>query len=396
MNILDQQVLLELFRGYTLFFTFSTFLLAFSLTWYFIPKVLWVTKEKQLVKEINHRSSHKIEVPSFGGVAFFLVLILIISILQSLRTAETGNHLIIGLTFLFMAGLKDDLVVSTAKLKLFSQIFAAGFIIFSPELQLADLHGFLGINEIPLLVGYGLKLIIVVALINAYNLIDGIDGLAGIAGIVICSSFAVVFYVISEPYFVLLSVTVVGILAAFLRYNFSRGHRKIFMGDAGSLTVGFLIAFLSLKILVRSESPILLEEGFIPGNRILFVLAILFLPVFDTLRVIVIRLLHGKSPFEADRNHLHHVLLDYRLTHKQASLVLGAINILVILLFISLSKILSSIGLMLIMLLVFTLIAVIFEIMKKNRKLKVVMTKINRHGVKVQLRALIRNTNFFS
>ena len=234
------------------------------------------------------------------------------------------------------------------------------------------------------------------ALINAYNLIDGIDGLAGIAGIVICSSFAVIFYIISEPYFVLLSVTVVGILAAFLRYNFSRGHRKIFMGDAGSLTVGFLIAFLSLKILVRSESPVLLEEGFIPGNRILFVLAILFLPVFDTLRVIVIRLLQGKSPFEADRNHLHHVLLDYRLTHKQASLVLGAINILVILLFISLSKILSSIGLMLIMLLVFTLIAVIFEIMKKNRKLKVVMTKINRDGVKVQLRALIRNTNFFS
>ena len=86
MNLLDQQVLLELFRGYTLLFTFGTFLLAFCLTWYFIPKVLWVTKEKQLVKEINHRSSHKIEVPSFGGVAFFLVLILIISILQSLRT----------------------------------------------------------------------------------------------------------------------------------------------------------------------------------------------------------------------------------------------------------------------------------------------------------------------
>ena len=130
MNILDQQVLLELFRGYTLFFTFSTFLIAFSLTWYFIPKVLWVTKEKQLVKEINHRSSHKIEVPSFGGVAFFLVLILIISILQSLRTAETGNHLIIGLTFLFMAGLKDDLVVSTAKLKLIQSGICRGFYYF--------------------------------------------------------------------------------------------------------------------------------------------------------------------------------------------------------------------------------------------------------------------------
>ena len=237
---------------------------------------------------------------------------------------------------------------------------------------------------------------LVLAKVNAYNLIDGIDGLAGIAGIVICSSFAVIFYLISEPYFVLISVTTIGLLAAFLRYNFSRGHRKIFMGDAGSLTVGFLIAFLSLKILVRSESPVLLEEGFIPGNRILFVLAILFLPVFDTLRVIVIRLLNGKSPFEADRNHLHHVLLDYSLSHKQASLLLGAINILIILLFISLSKMLNSIGLTMVMLFVFASIAVIFEIMKKNRKLKVIMTKKNRQGIRVQLRGLIRNNNFFS
>ncbi|MDT0642289.1 MraY family glycosyltransferase [Zunongwangia sp. F363] len=396
MNILDQKVLLELFRGYTLFFTFGTFLLAFCLTWYFIPKVLWVTKEKQLVKEINHRSSHRIEVPSFGGVAFFLVLILIISILQSLRTSYTGNHLIIGLTFLFMAGLKDDLVISTARLKFISQVFAAGFIIFSPELLLNDLHGFLGIHEIPLWLGYGLKLLIVIALINAYNLIDGIDGLAGIAGIVICSSFAVIFHLIGEPYFVLLSVTVVGVLAGFLRYNFSRGHRKIFMGDGGSLTIGFLIAFLSLKILVRNESPLLLDEGFMPENRVLFVLAILFLPVYDTLRVIILRLLDGKSPFEADRNHLHHVLLDNKLSHKQASLVLGAINILIIVAFIFLSKIFESLSLSFIMLLIFLGIAVIFEILKKNRKLKVIVSKRNRDGIRVQLRGLIRNTNFFS
>ncbi|TRO64263.1 glycosyltransferase family 4 protein [Christiangramia sabulilitoris] len=396
MNILDQQVLLELFRGYTLFFTFGTFLLAFSLTWYFIPKVLWVTKEKQLVKEINHRSSHKIEVPAFGGVAFFLVLILIISVLQSLRTSYTGNHLIIGLTFLFMAGLKDDLVISTARLKFVSQLFAAGFIIFSPELLLTDLHGFLGITEIPLWLGYGLKLLIVIALINAYNLIDGIDGLAGIAGIVICSSFAVIFHIISEPYFVLLSVTIVGVLGAFLRYNFSRGHRKIFMGDGGSLTIGFLIAFLSLKLLVRNESSLLLNEGFLPENRVLFVIAILFLPIYDTLRVIVIRLMEKKSPFEADRNHLHHVLLDHKLTHKQASLVLGAINILIIAVFIFLSKIFESVSLTFIMLFLFLLIAVIFEFLKKNRKLRVIVSKRNRHGIKVQLRGLIRNVNLFS
>ena len=139
--------------------------------------------------------------------------------------------MIIGLTLLFMAGLKDDLVISTAKLKLVSQVFAAGFIIFSPELHLESLNGFLGIGNLPLIAGYILKLFIVVALINAYNLIDGIDGLAGIAGIVICSVFSFVFFTVKEPYFVLISISVVGILAAFLRFNFSNSRRKIFMGD---------------------------------------------------------------------------------------------------------------------------------------------------------------------
>jgi len=394
MNILDQEVILELFKSYYGFFTAGTFLLAFILTWYFIPKVLWVTKEKQLVKEINHRSSHQIEVPSFGGVAFFLVLILIISILQSLRITYTGNHLIIGLTFLFMAGLKDDLVVSSARLKFVSQVFAAGFIIFSPELELTNLHGFLGITEIPYWLGYILKLFVVIALINAYNLIDGIDGLAGIAGIVICTSFAVMFYLISEPYFVLISVTVVGLLAAFLRYNFSRGHRKIFMGDGGSLTIGFLIAFLALKLLVRDNSATLLEEGFMPENRVLFLIAILFLPVYDTGRVILIRLSQGNTPFEADRNHLHHVLLDNKLSHKQASVLLGFINVLIIGLFMMLSKIINSVYLSLIMLVLFVAIALVFEYLRKNRKYRVLSTRLTKKGIKVQIRGLIKNMNF--
>lgn len=394
MNILDQEVILELFKSYYGFFTAGTFLLAFILTWYFIPKVLWVTKEKHLVKEINHRSSHQIEVPSFGGVAFFLVLILIISILQSLRITYTGNHLIIGLTFLFMAGLKDDLVVSSARLKFVSQVFAAGFIIFSPELELTNLHGFLGITEIPYWLGYILKLFVVIALINAYNLIDGIDGLAGIAGIVICTSFAVMFYLISEPYFVLISVTVVGLLAAFLRYNFSRGHRKIFMGDGGSLTIGFLIAFLALKLLVRDNSATLLEEGFMPENRVLFLIAILFLPVYDTGRVILIRLSQGNTPFEADRNHLHHVLLDNKLSHKQASVLLGFINVLIIGLFMMLSKIISSVYLSLIMLVLFVVITLVFEYLRKNRKYRVLSTRLTKKGIKVQIRGLIKNMNF--
>ncbi|SHF46456.1 UDP-N-acetylmuramyl pentapeptide phosphotransferase/UDP-N-acetylglucosamine-1-phosphate transferase [Salegentibacter echinorum] len=385
MNILDQDILLDLFHRYYLFFAGCVFLLAFVLTWYFTPKVLWVSREKNMMKEINDRSSHSTAIPPFGGVAFFLVLVLVISVLQALRTSPTGNHLIIGLTFLFMAGLKDDLVISSAKLKFVSQLFVAGFIIFSPELQLTSLHGFWGIFEIPMVLGYAFKVLIVVALINAYNLIDGIDGLAGILGIVISLTYAMVFYATGHPYFVLLSLTVAGLLSAFLRFNFSRGRRKMFMGDGGSLVIGFMIAFLSLKILVMQPYEPLMKEGFVPENRLLFALAVLFIPIFDTLRVICIRLKNGKTPFEADRNHMHHVLLDNGLSHKKASFVLGGLNLAVIIIYMMLSRDLKSIGMSLAMLAIFAVVAIAFAGLKRKSQQRTILYGRPK-GIKVERR----------
>jgi len=376
MNILNQNILLELFHQYYIFFTGCVFLLAFVLTWYFIPKVLWVSREKSLIKEINERSSHETAVPPFGGVSFFLVLILAISVLQALRTSPTGNHLIIGLTLLFMAGLKDDLVISSAKLKFVSQLFAAGFIIFSPELQLRSLHGFLGIFQIPEIFGYVLKGLIVIALINAYNLIDGIDGLAGITGIVVSLTYALVFYATGHPYFVLISLCITGVLSAFLRFNFSSGRKKIFMGDGGSLIIGFMIAFLSLKILVMSPYEPLMREGYVPENRLLFTFAVLFIPIFDTLRVIIIRIINGNTPFEADRNHMHHVLLDNGLSHKKASILLGMLNLTVIVLYIMLSKSLKSISMSFAMLAVFLVVAISFEVLRKKAEKRKIVSRV--------------------
>lgn len=364
MNILDHEVIFGLFRSYYLFFIFCVFGVAFVLTWYLIPKVLWVSKEKQLTKSVNERSSHATETPSFGGVAFFMCLIVVISLLQSVRTSFTGNHLIIAATVLFLVGLKDDLVVSTARVKLFGQITAACFIIFSPELQLKTLYGFWGIYEVHAEIGYLLKGFIVVALINAYNLIDGIDGLAAIIGMVICSTYALVFYSTGHPYFVLISISLVGMLGAFLRFNFSRGQRKIFMGDSGSLVIGLMIAFLTLKVLVMEPYLPLIKEGYSPENRLLFALSTLFLPIFDTLRVIILRIMSGKSPFSADRNHAHHVLLDLGCTHAQASLWLGGLNIIIISFYLIVSRVLDSVWMSLCLALIFAGVALLFKILK--------------------------------
>lgn len=329
MNILDQEIILAFFRSNYELFIGCVLLGTFVVTYYLIPKVLWVSKERNLTTSINERSAHSVAVPSFGGVAFYITLILVLSILQSMRLTFVGNHLIAAITILFMVGLKDDLVISTARVKLIGQITAALFLIFSPELALTNLYGFLGIYEIHVLAGLLLKLVIVISLINAYNLIDGIDGLGAITGIIISGVYSWVFYGTGQPYYVLVSVSVAGVLAAFLRYNFS-SRKKMFMGDSGSLIIGLILAFLTLKHLVMEPDAPLMEQGYNPGNRLLFLGCVLFIPVFDTLRVIIIRKINGTSPFSADRNHAHHVLLDLGLSHFRASISFGLLNVLII------------------------------------------------------------------
>jgi UDP-GlcNAc:undecaprenyl-phosphate/decaprenyl-phosphate GlcNAc-1-phosphate transferase len=334
MNLLDQEVIIELFSSYYVFFICWLFIGTFLLTYYIIPKVLWVSKEKNLMAPVVDRSSHTTAVPSFGGVAFYITLILVLSLIQSMRLAHVGNHLIAAITILFMVGLKDDLVVSTARVKLFGQIAASCFIVFSPELQLNNLHGFWGIYEIPVVVGYILMTVLSIAIINAYNLIDGIDGLAASIGIVISVMFAIVFYTTEHPFFVLVSVSLAGTLSAFLRYNFSRGERKIFMGDSGSLIVGLILAFLTIKLLTREPYMPLVEQGVDPGNRPLFLACLFIIPFIDTIRVMLIRVLNKRSPFSADRNHIHHVLLDLGFSHKRTCLILASVNVSIIVIYI--------------------------------------------------------------
>jgi len=375
MNLLNHEVILELFRTYYLLFVVCIFLGAFSLTFFIIPKVLWVSKEKNLMAEVVGRSAHSTETPSFGGVAFYITLIMVLALLQSLRLNYVGSHLIGAITILFMVGLKDDLIISTARVKLFGQIAAACFLVFSPEMHLSSLHGFLGIYEIPWILGFLLTGFLIIALINAYNLIDGIDGLAALVGIVICTAYAVAFYISENPYYVLISVSLGGILCAFLRFNYSRGQRKIFMGDSGSLIVGLVLAFLTIKLLVMTPTLPLIGNDFSPSNRPLFIACILFIPIFDTLRVILLRLLKGDSPFSADREHSHHILLDLGLSHKKAGFFLAFLNILVISIFWFFSNKLSNLWLTFLVAGMYGAMFLMFYLLKKKSLVRLEIKK---------------------
>ena len=215
----------------------------------------------------------------------------------------------------------------TPKTKIIGQILAFVFVMDSAELSIDTFNGFLGIYELPLWFSYALGVFIIISIVNAYNLIDGINGSASMVGIMIFGIFAFVFYQTEDYYFLLLSLSCIGCLAAFLRYNISK-KKSIFMGDTGSLLIGLIIGVCTLRFL---NLPVdrLVAADIKYYNKFVLIFIILFIPFVDTMRVFLIRILKHRSPFFADRNHIHHIMIDYmELSHVQASLLLALFNLL--------------------------------------------------------------------
>jgi len=337
----------------------SIFIGSFLLTYLTIPKIIGVVEYRRLMDSPNHRSSHKSRTPTLGGVSFFYTLIFAFFFIKGWTTLNEGFYIIPGLTILFIVGLKDDLVVISPGAKLMAQVFAIVFILANPSFTIHSLNGFLNINEIP----YYLFLIIggfmMLTIINSYNLIDGIDGLASVVGIVIMVIFTTIFYLTKEYFFALVSITMNACLMAFLGFNLS-SDKKIFMGDTGSLIVGFVISILTLKFLALrpmayTDLPFLLE------NAPLIAISILIVPLFDTARVFAIRIANKKAPFSPDRNHTHHVLIDYwGLSHKQASFIIGCFNLLFVMLFIVLGSTAKNLGMVIMLVTVVVALGYIF------------------------------------
>lgn len=309
-------------------------LFAFSIvcTLLIMPKIIGVVTYKRLMDDPNERSSHSVQTPSLGGIAFFIVFALGILFLQYLDTDNASVSILVSIIILFIIGLKDDLVVLSPITKLLSEIFVVGIILANHHFEFTELHGFLGIEKIPVEISMLLSGFIMIAIVNAYNLIDGIDGLAGIIGVISFSVFGLLFYMLELYFYLGISLLGAGTLLAFLRFNLSH-RQKIFMGDTGSLVIGFMISVLTIRLF--SVEPLLLKKlPFQLENLPILVLAILIVPFFDTARVFTIRLLKRKTPFAPDRNHIHHLLIDYlKLSHKQASIALGIFNILFIVVF---------------------------------------------------------------
>lgn len=311
--------------------TLSQYVLITTLSYVIVtlstPVIIFVALERRLLDEPDDfRKLHAVCTPNLGGVAIFCAFAFSLALFDTDRQWSSWNYLFASSLILFATGLKDDLVGLVPLKKFAAQLAAALIVVYYAGVRITDLHGLLGLHELPYWASMMLSITGIIFLTNAYNLIDGIDGLAGGLGLLAFSFFGAYFASHFQVGMAYVAFTMVGALLGFLRFNISPA--RIFMGDTGSLLIGFLVAVLAIRFAESGALRSLAHNGFGTASNLLLVVSVIIIPVFDTLRVFFNRISHGQSPFKADRNHVHHLLLDLGLSHTQASMTLLSVNIL--------------------------------------------------------------------
>ncbi|MGC1473638.1 MAG: MraY family glycosyltransferase [Psychroserpens sp.] len=304
-----------------------TFVIAFFVSLSTYPAIFRIAIAKRLMDEPGDRSVHSKMTPTLGGVGIFISLVVVITTIGALLDTKILLLVLGSLTLLFFLGLKDDLLVLSPRKKLLGQILAASLLIVFTDTRILGLSGIFGLTVMPYWLSVSFTLFVYILVINAYNLIDGVDGLAGCLAAAGSAAFAFLFIKTNDTTMSTLTVATIGALIPFLRLNFSR-RKKIFMGDTGSMIVGFIIAFSAVRFLNTAQTSVSSEFS---GSAPILVLAIVFFPLLDTMRIFLIRLvILRKSPFSADQNHIHHRFLQLGFSHAQTTVYIVILNLLLI------------------------------------------------------------------
>ncbi|MCR5049542.1 MAG: undecaprenyl/decaprenyl-phosphate alpha-N-acetylglucosaminyl 1-phosphate transferase [Paludibacteraceae bacterium] len=313
------------------FFLHNTYLIglvSFALGWMGMPLVIRIAKTKGFVVRPNKRMCHEGDIPNIGGLNICFSFILSYLFFE-VNQMNQNQFFLIGLFAIMAVGFIDDVLVLTPTAKLFGETLAGIALIGFADMRITHLHGIFGIEEIGIVPSYLISLFVLIAIINAINLIDGIDGLASGLGILYCLFFAIYFYLCEEQSWSILAICMIGSLAVFFIYNVFGHREKIFMGDSGSLLLGYLlttIVFHFCEINAYHATPAALHMNAAPAVAI----CVLTVPIFDTIRVSLTRIKQHRSPFLPDKNHIHHLLLKTGLNHIQTTCVLLSASLLFI------------------------------------------------------------------
>ena len=301
---------------------------AFLVTFLMFPVFIKFFKRRNFLDDPGGRKIHTARTPAMGGLPIFIGFCIAILIWAPFEVLRDIKYVLSALSIMFIIGFRDDLINLRAFQKLFGQIAAALIIVAVCDIRLMSLYGLFGIDEVPIAISYVLSVFTIIVITNAYNLIDGIDGLAGSAGVIASIFFGTWFFLNEQSSFSLISFAFAGGLLAFLNFNWAPS--KIFMGDTGSLLIGFFLSIVTIKFI--DTNSMLEPSEFVFGGSIGTAMAVLILPLADTARVFVKRVAKGKSPMHPDRTHFHHILLRLGCNHAQSTGILVTVNIVFVLL----------------------------------------------------------------
>ena len=304
------------------------FITAFVIAFGSIPTIIRIASRLQLYDEPNERKLHIQRTPLLGGVAVFAAMIFSFTLGAAPYFEKQHLFIITSLILIFFFGLRDDIAPLAPVKKLSGQITAAVILILFCKIRLESLHGLFGSHALNQYVSFFITLLGILFVVNSYNLIDGVDGLASGLGIIASLVFSVLFYIYNDPLMSILSLSLCGALMGFFPYNFRSA--KIFLGDTGTMTIGFVLSIFAFRFIELSREADI-SAWFNYQSAPVVVFAILVIPMVDTLRVFTIRIFKRQSPFIADRNHIHHRLLELGFKTHQVCILLYLVNTLFIL-----------------------------------------------------------------
>lgn len=312
---------------YDLMLIVPAVLTAYVISYISMPAIIKVAELKEFIDGPDgKRKLQNRFVPTMGGVGIFVAFIISYSVWGQAVSLGSFPFFIAALLIMFLMGVKDDIVELTPFKKFVIQLGASIILVFGGGISLSSFSGLFGIDNLGLVWGSIASVVILIAIVNAYNLIDGIDGLAGGVGVIASGILGIWFWGAGFLSLAILSFALSGALIGFLTFNMYPA--RIFMGDTGAMSIGFILGYLSIEFLILNHG--LASQSWHIANGEILAISILIIPIIDTLRVIVLRLIKGQSPFKADQSHIHHEILGLGISHLHSAFILWIVNILMI------------------------------------------------------------------
>ncbi len=342
-----------------------TFAASLLISFYAVRKILFITTRRKIYDVPDKiRKIHGAGIPSLGGIGIFVGYLVAAAFFMYMKN---WNYILASSVILFFTGIYDDLVNMRPSKKLMAQLIASGIAVYFADIRITSLYGVFGVNELSYWISVGVTTLGCAFFINVFNFVDGIDGLAGVTAVLYTVLLGCLFVSMGDASLACISFSLAGATTGLLFFNFAPA--KIYMGDTGSMVLGFTIFLLSVLFVAmyaggkgtHISSLIHSAQG-----AFMIAFAVLYYPMFDGIRVFLLRASRGISPLKADRTHLHYYLLDAGFTHSQSVFTILATNVSIIAVAWALQDINPLLNIVAITILSTIVLAVIYRLRQKN------------------------------